>query len=82
VSAYISVELQRQVRSHFRDCCAYCRTAEALTVAIFEFEHIVPRSAGGVLTLANSIQFRMLAKIESFKILKSNQTALLIFYFE
>jgi len=47
VSAYIPVELQRQLRSHFRDCCAYCRTAEALTVAIFEFEHIVPRSAGG-----------------------------------
>ena len=47
MSAYIPVELQRQVRAHFRDCCAYCRTAEALTVAIFEFEHIVPRSVGG-----------------------------------
>ncbi|MEQ9484461.1 MAG: hypothetical protein RIG27_19560 [Coleofasciculus sp. F4-SAH-05] len=31
MSAYIPVELQRQVRAHFRDCCAYCRTAEALT---------------------------------------------------
>jgi hypothetical protein len=39
VSAYIPVEPQRQVRAHFRNCCAYCRTAEALTVAIFEFEH-------------------------------------------
>ncbi|MEP0883713.1 hypothetical protein NDI49_19350 [Trichocoleus sp. ST-U3] len=46
MSAYIPVELQRQVRTHFRDCCAYCRTAESLTVAIFEFEHIIPRSVG------------------------------------
>lgn len=47
MSAYIPVELQRQIRSHFRNCCAYCRTAEELTVAIFEFEHIIPRSVGG-----------------------------------
>jgi hypothetical protein len=47
VSAYISVELQRQIRSHFADCCAYCRTAEALTVTTFEFEHIVPLARGG-----------------------------------
>ena len=32
---------------HFAHCCAYCRTAEVLTVAIFEFEHILPRSAAG-----------------------------------
>ncbi|WP_096608067.1 HNH endonuclease [Calothrix sp. NIES-2100] len=25
----------------------YCRTVEALTATTFEFEHIVPRSAGG-----------------------------------
>ena len=47
MSAYIPVELQRQIRTYFRNCCAYCRTAEALTVAIFELEHIIPRSAGG-----------------------------------
>jgi hypothetical protein len=47
VSVYISVELQRQIRAHFVDCCAYCRTAESLTVSIFEFEHIIPRSAAG-----------------------------------
>lgn len=47
MSAYIPVELQRQVRTHFRHCCAYYRTAEALTVVIFEFEHIIPRSVGG-----------------------------------
>lgn len=47
MSAYIPVELQRQIRSRFADCCAYCRTAESLTVTAFEFEHIVPRARGG-----------------------------------
>jgi hypothetical protein len=53
MSVYISVELQRQVREHFANCCAYCRTAEDLTVAIFEFEHIIPRSAGGATAFDN-----------------------------
>lgn len=53
MSAYIPVELQRQVRSRFVDCCAYCHTAEALTVTTFEFEHITPRSAGGGSSLEN-----------------------------
>jgi hypothetical protein len=47
VSVYISADLRRQIRARFANCCAYCRTDEALSVAIFEFEHIVPRSAGG-----------------------------------
>ncbi|NJL37280.1 MAG: HNH endonuclease [Leptolyngbyaceae cyanobacterium RM2_2_4] len=47
MSAYIPVELQRQIRSCFADCCAYCRTVEALTVTTFEFEHIVPLARGG-----------------------------------
>ena len=47
MSAYVPVELQRAVRERWANCCAYCRTAETLSVAIFEFEHIVPRSAGG-----------------------------------
>lgn len=47
MSAYIPVELQRQIRARFANCCAYCRTVEALTVTTFEFEHITPRSAGG-----------------------------------
>lgn len=42
MSAYIPVELQNKIRSHFGDLCAYCRTAEALTVTTFEFEHIIP----------------------------------------
>lgn len=47
MSLYIAAELRRRVRKHFADCCAYCRTAEWLTVVTFEIEHIVPISAGG-----------------------------------
>ncbi|MEH2453438.1 HNH endonuclease [Nostoc sp.] len=47
MSVYIPVELKNKIRSHFVDLCAYCRTAEALTVTTFEFEHIIPLSAGG-----------------------------------
>lgn len=53
MSAYVPVELQRRVRARFCDCCAYCRTAERLTVAVFEFEHIIPRSAGGKTVFEN-----------------------------
>jgi HNH endonuclease len=53
MSAYIPVELQRQIHSRFADCCAYCLTAEALTATSFEFEHILPRSAGGETVLEN-----------------------------
>ena len=53
MSAYISVELQRQIRSRFANCCVYCRTAESLTVTTFEFEHIVPLSKGGETTFEN-----------------------------
>ena len=53
MSAYIAVELQRQIRDRFLNCCAYCRTAEALTVTTFEFEHILPRSAGGETVFEN-----------------------------
>ncbi len=41
MSAYIPVDLQHRIRTYFGNCCAYCQTAEALTVAIFEFEHII-----------------------------------------
>jgi hypothetical protein len=53
MSAYIPVELQRKIRAHFSDRCAYCQTAEALTVAIFEIEHIIPRSAQGQTVFEN-----------------------------
>lgn len=53
VSVYVPVDLQRQVRAQYANCCAYCRTAESLTVVTFEFEHILPRSAGGKTILEN-----------------------------
>ena len=53
MSVYVPAELRRQVRTHFRDHCAYCRTPEALTVVIFEFEHILPRSLGGASSFEN-----------------------------
>jgi len=53
VSAHVSAVLRRQVRQRFLDCCAYCRTAEQLSAATFEIEHIVPRSAGGKTVFEN-----------------------------
>jgi hypothetical protein len=53
VSVYISVELKRRIRNHFTDFCGYCRTAEALTVSTFEFEHIIPLSVGGETVFEN-----------------------------
>ncbi|MGB8698840.1 MAG: HNH endonuclease signature motif containing protein [Thermosynechococcaceae cyanobacterium] len=53
MSAYVSVELQRRIRTYFANCCAYCRTAESLTVTTFEFEHIMPRAVGGATTFEN-----------------------------
>jgi hypothetical protein len=47
MSVYIRVELQRQIRDRFGECCAYCRTAEFLTAMTFEFEHIIPLAVGG-----------------------------------
>ena len=53
MSAYISVDLQRQIRDKFSNCCAYCLTAEFLTATTFEFEHIIPRSNGGKTVFEN-----------------------------
>jgi hypothetical protein len=53
VSAYVPANLQREVRTQFGNCCAYCRTAEALTVVTFEIEHILPRASGGATVLEN-----------------------------
>ena len=53
MSVYVPVELQRAVRARFSSCCAYCHTAESLSIAIFEFEHILPRSAGGTTDFEN-----------------------------
>jgi hypothetical protein len=53
MSVYIRVELQRQIRDRFGECCAYCRTAEFLTAMTFEFEHIIPLAVGGETVFEN-----------------------------
>ncbi|MEB3160938.1 MAG: HNH endonuclease signature motif containing protein [Synechocystis sp.] len=53
MSVYISVKLQKQIRQHFQNCCAYCQTAEFLTATTFEFEHIKPLAAGGETSFSN-----------------------------
>jgi hypothetical protein len=53
MSAYVPDDLRRQVRKRYSDCCAYCQTAEKLSVAVFEIEHVVPRSCGGQTVLEN-----------------------------
>jgi len=53
VSQHVSADLRRQVRNRFGNCCAYCRTAEAITVALFEVDHIIPNSAGGKTVFEN-----------------------------
>jgi hypothetical protein len=53
MTASIPISLKRRIRERFANCCAYCRTAENLTATTFEFEHIVPRSAGGASVFAN-----------------------------
>jgi hypothetical protein len=50
---YIPIAIQRLVRERFANCCAYCQTAEMLTATTFEFEHIIPRAAGGETVFAN-----------------------------
>ncbi len=47
MSTYVPAALRRRVREHFKDCCAYCLSAERLTVVTFEIEHITPQVAGG-----------------------------------
>ncbi len=53
MSRYISSALKQQIRSQFGDRCAYCQTAEALTVSTFEIEHITPLVAGGETEVGN-----------------------------
>lgn len=53
MSAYISSELRRRVRDFFSEHCAYCHTAERLTVVTFEVDHITPESVGGPTSFDN-----------------------------
>ncbi|WP_372719336.1 HNH endonuclease [Novipirellula sp.] len=47
------LDLKRRVREAFGSCCAYCKTAESLTVVTFEVEHIIPISRGGLSSFDN-----------------------------
>ena len=53
MSAYVAAELRRRLRERFSACCAYCRTAEHLSVATFEIEQIIPRCDGGATEFEN-----------------------------
>ena len=47
MSKYIPQSLREQIRVQFNNCCADRKSAERLTVAIFELEHIIPMFADG-----------------------------------
>ena len=53
MSGSVSSKLRDEVRRFFEARCAYCQTAESLTVAFFEIEHIIPRSKGGATEFPN-----------------------------
>ena len=53
MSSYIPVGLRQRIRRYFQECCAYCRTPEQLSIAIYEIEHIITRVNGGVSTFEN-----------------------------
>lgn len=53
MSPYIPDGLRQQIRKRFQNTCAYCQTAESLTVAIFEIDHIVPYVLVGESTITN-----------------------------
>ena len=52
-SAYIPVELRRRVAEQARYRCGFCLSQEAVTGIPMEFDHIHPRSLGGLTTQEN-----------------------------
>ncbi|MFN7618069.1 MAG: HNH endonuclease [Pseudanabaena sp.] len=44
---YISVEIDRNVRSVAKNRCGYCLSPQKLVMARLEIEHIIPVSKGG-----------------------------------
>ena len=53
MSAYIPVELRRQVADRAKGYCAYCRSSEHLMGVTFEVDHIIPEASGGRTVLEN-----------------------------
>lgn len=49
----ISAKLRKQVIRAANNRCAYCQTAQEITMARFHIDHIVPRSAGGKTVFEN-----------------------------
>lgn len=47
MTAYVSGDLRAWVRLQDQGCCAYCRSPEELSIAVFEIDHIIPVSQGG-----------------------------------
>ena len=47
MSVCVPAALRARVRERFGNLCAYCRSAQRLTVVTFEIEHIVPQAVGG-----------------------------------
>jgi hypothetical protein len=45
--SYISADLREAIRRQARDRCGYCLVSQSLLYGPLEFEHLVPRSAGG-----------------------------------
>ena len=60
MSPYIPIQLQRTIRQHFKNRCAYCQTSEALIATRFEMDHIQPRSTGGELTASGRVTLEVL----------------------
>ncbi|MCP4659086.1 MAG: HNH endonuclease [bacterium] len=52
-SAYIPVELRRRVAEQARYRCGYCLTQELVIGRPMEFDHLFPRSLGGLTTEDN-----------------------------
>lgn len=47
MSAYLAVELRRQVREDAGNRCGYCLSAEEISGLALQFEHLCPEAGGG-----------------------------------
>lgn len=53
MSAYLSVELRRQLLEADDHCCAYCQTAQSNSGYPMVIDHIIPRKQGGRTVFGN-----------------------------
>lgn len=52
-SAYVPIELRRRVAAQAKHRCGYCLTQELVIGRPMEFDHLLPRSLGGLTTEEN-----------------------------